>query len=70
MKRQKVSSSNLRSVGYDEAEGILEIEFQDGRVYRYYEVPKEVYEDLLSAPSLGRFFLANVKDVYRYARAA
>jgi hypothetical protein len=70
MKRQKVSSSNLRSVGYDKAARILEIEFQSGTVYRYYDVPAGVYEELTRAPSPGRYFLANVREVYRNARAA
>jgi hypothetical protein len=35
MDRQRVNSSNLRSVGYDEEESVLEIEFQAGPVYRY-----------------------------------
>ncbi|MHB0871455.1 MAG: KTSC domain-containing protein [Chloroflexota bacterium] len=70
MKRQPVASSNLRSVGYDEAAQILEIEFRSGGVYRYYGVPAGVYRELLSAPSKGRYFLDNIREEYRYARAA
>ncbi len=70
MKRQPVISSNLRSVGYDDSSEILEIEFQSGGVYRYYGVPREVFEELLNASSKGRYFLANIRDTYRYARAA
>jgi hypothetical protein len=39
MDRTPVSSSNLSSVGYDPDEQILEIEFNGGRVYQYYDVP-------------------------------
>lgn len=70
MKRQAVVSSNLRSVGYDEATHTLEIEFQNGRVYRYIEVPREVYEGLMGADSLGRYFNEYVRDAYPYSRAA
>jgi hypothetical protein len=70
MKRQQVESSNLRSVGYDESRQLLEIEFRNGRVYRYTGVPRAEYEELMRAPSLGRYFLANIRDSYDYERAA
>ena len=56
MKRQAVDSSNLASVGYDEENEILEVEFNHGGVYQYYDVPKEEYEALMNANSLGSFF--------------
>lgn len=49
MKRQSVSSSNLASVGYDAENEILEIEFNHGGVYQYYDVPESVYRGLMSA---------------------
>ncbi len=70
MDREPVTSSNLKSVGYDRKNRILEIEFQNGRVYRYHGVPPEEYEGLLTAPSLGKYFIANIRDAYRYDKAA
>lgn len=70
MERQPVESSNLKSVGYDEGSQVLEIEFRNGRVYRYTGVPRSVYQDLMRAPSLGRYFIANIRDDYGYERAA
>ncbi len=70
MKRQPVSSSSLRAVGYDLAAGILEVEFRSGGVYRYYGVPPEVYRELLNAPSKGKYFQEHIRDEFRYARAA
>jgi hypothetical protein len=64
MRRLPVKSSVVRSVGYDRAERILEIEFHNDRVYRYFVVPHGVYQDLLAAPSLGRYFNDNVRDRY------
>ena len=61
MIRQPVESSNLRSVGYDEESRTLEIEFHSGAVYQYYDVPSEVYQELLSAPSLGKYFHAHIR---------
>lgn len=68
MDRQSVSSSNLKSVGYDESSKILEIEFHSGGVYQYYSVPSSVYQGLMSAPSHGKYFHAHIKDVYLYKR--
>ena len=38
MIRQPVSSSNIRSIGYDSESNTLEIEFHSGGVYQYFGV--------------------------------
>lgn len=68
MNRAPVSSSNLRSVGYDEATQTLEIEFHSGGVYQYDSVPRSVYKALMNAPSHGKYFHAHIKGVYPYKR--
>ncbi len=61
MNRTPVSSSNLGSVGYDVESRILEIEFNSGSVYQYFDVPASVYEGLMSAESHGKYFDAHIK---------
>ena len=68
MNRKKVDSSNLVSVGYDAANEILEIEFNHGGIYQYFDVPKEEYEALMSAGSHGSYFYNNIRDVYDYQK--
>jgi hypothetical protein len=68
MKRTKVDSSNLASVGYDADNQILEIEFNHGGVYQYFDVPEDVYDDLMNADSHGKYFVANIKDDYEYQK--
>lgn len=68
MKREPVESSNLASIGYDAAKQILEIEFNHGGIYQYFDVPEEEYEELMSANSNGSYFVHNIKDVYEYDR--
>ncbi len=63
-----VSSSNLSRVRYDESTGPLEIEFQGGRVYQYFDVPQSVFEELIHASSHGQFFHEQIRGRYRYAR--
>ena len=68
MIRAPVTSSNLRAVGYNPTSRVLEIEFNDGSVYRYSGVPESVYRDLMSAGSHGRYFAAFIKGCYPYRR--
>ena len=66
MQRQDVDSSNLRSVGYDADNQILEIEFKSGSVYQYFDVPATVYTALMSASSKGKYHIQWIKHSYRY----
>lgn len=67
--RNPVTSSNLRSIGYDAASQTLEVEFTNGGVYQYFGVPEAVYRGLMSAASHGTYFDQHVKKAgYRYAR--
>ena len=68
MKRQSVESSNLASVGYDKENQILEVQFNHGGVYQYFEVPKNVYEALMNAGSHGKYFVHNIMDDYEYQK--
>jgi hypothetical protein len=68
MVRQPVSSSNLRSVGYEPARRLLEIEFHHGGVYQYTGVPEPVYRGLMGAGSKGSYHADHIKDRYNYRR--
>ncbi len=68
MKRGTVNSSNLRSVGYDKSVGILEIEFNNGGIYQYFKVPENIYQELMNAPSHGKYFLRFIRDKYATKR--
>jgi hypothetical protein len=68
MHRANVSSSAISSVGYDDRSAVLEVEFESGAVYDYFDVPPKVYQDLLEAPSKGSFVSHQVRDRYRFAR--
>ena len=64
MEREPVSSSNLVSVGYDATSETLEIEFQQTGVYQYLNVPQFMWERLMMADSVGKFFNAEIKNAY------
>ena len=63
-----MSSSNLRSVGYEPEDRVLEVEFHHGGTYRYYGVPASVYSSLMSASSHGSYLHDHIKNVYPYAK--
>lgn len=66
MTRQPVNSSNLSSVGYEN--GTLEVKFNSGSVYQYFDVPQSVYAALMSASSHGSYLAHSIKNVYRYRK--
>jgi hypothetical protein len=63
--RQPVESTAIARIGYSKHRHILEIEFVNGAVYRYLDVPTTVYRDLMSAESKARFYDSNIKGHYR-----
>lgn len=66
MDRVTVQSSNVAAVGYDEDEKVLEVEFNNGSVYQYSDVPMNIYDGLISAGSVGKYFNANVKNTFAF----
>ena len=70
MEKQLVSSSTVRSIGYDAQTQTLEIEFGSGRVYQYYGVPDQMHGQIMQAPSKGQFFNIYVKNAYPFSRVA
>ena len=65
MERERVRSSNIRSVGYDAQEETLEVEFVNGGLYQYFGVAQQLYERFMAAPSKGKFFSAHIRDKFR-----
>ena len=70
MQRTPLRSRALVSAGYDPEAQLLELEFHNGRVYRYREVPPGVYEFLLRTPSKGGFVNRMIEGRYAYEEVA
>jgi len=66
MKRLPVDSSAVRSVGYDPKSLVLEIEYTNGSIYDYYDVPPEVYQEFCEADSMGAFVNFRIKPNFQY----
>ena len=59
-----VDSSMIYAFGYDEQQQVLEVIFKRTGVYRYRNVPKEVYQQLLDADSKGSYVRDLIIDMY------
>jgi KTSC domain len=68
LERSPVNSTNVAAAGYDPPTMVLEVEFLNGNVYQYFDVPAQVYEEFRQAASPGQFLNTNIKGSYRYAR--
>jgi len=68
MVRTSVSSSNIASIGYDSGNSTLEIEFHNGGIYQYFNVPETIHNGIMSASSHGTYFHEHIKDVYEYRK--
>ncbi len=65
MNKQNVTSSTIRSIGYDEESKTLETEFTNGGTYQYFDVPADVHRRFMAASSKGKFHHAYIRDKYR-----
>jgi len=68
MEREPVSSESIASVGYEPDTATLEVEFVEGAVYQYFDVPEDEHAGLMGATSHGAYLNTNIKGRYRYAR--
>jgi hypothetical protein len=64
MHRSPVSSTSVRSIGYEDSTLTLEVEYVKGGVYRYLAVPSQIYQALLRAPSHGSYLAKMIKPKY------
>lgn len=66
-----IESTNLEAAGYDEEEQILYVAFKPKRttprtLYRYFNVPSEIFSGLLNSESKGKYFHQNIREMYAY----
>jgi hypothetical protein len=62
----KVASSNIDAIAHEGQ--TLIVRFTSGAAYSYEGVPRSVYEELLNAPSVGRYFGSMIRPNYQGTR--
>ncbi|MBU2509744.1 KTSC domain-containing protein [bacterium] len=70
MDRKNVDSSMIRSIGYDSGSSTLEVEFNSGAVWQYFDFPESLWYEFESAASHGKFFHREIKNQYSESRVA
>jgi len=68
IRRTTLTSTSLTSATYSTTRKVLDIEFQDRSVYRYFNVPVAHYEALLESPSPGNYFNAHIRQPFPHRR--
>lgn len=61
IRRWPVSSSAVRSVGYDPFTSTLEVEWSSGAVYRYLDVSQPAVEAMMRSDSIGAYLNEEIK---------
>jgi hypothetical protein len=68
IRREPLASTALATAGYSKRLHIMEIEFCNGAIYRYLDVPAAVYRDFMSAESKAQYYDWNIKGHYQALR--
>ncbi|SFC36023.1 lysyl-tRNA synthetase, class 2 [Parapedobacter composti] len=61
-------SSVIRYFDYHEVRHELVITFQTGAVYKYHDVPEEIYIGLQKARSKGKYFNKRISGTFSFER--
>lgn len=65
-----VGSTAIKAIQYDAVTRQLRVTFPNGNTYKYYDVPRGVYETFVKAESKGLYFNGYIRDRYDFALAA
>ena len=69
MERKYVDSSMIVSIGYDNVNSILEVEFKSNQqIWQYFDVPEFIWYEFEAAVSTGKYFLSGIRGHYRESR--
>lgn len=65
---RKPRPPNIIDAHHDPATNNLHVTFFNGQTYVYNDVPVEKFNDMMSSPSKGQFFHANIKNKHAYQK--
>lgn len=74
IERIPVESSNIAAIGYDPFKHILEVEFLGDKgtnsVYRYFDVPDNIFVGVMEAQSHGKYFWQYIRNTYKFQQVS
>lgn len=68
MERVIIRSTQIRSVGFSEKEEILEIEFVNGKIYKYFGFSAVKFKEFMNSRSKGQYFSQYILNKYRFEK--
>lgn len=63
-----VKSSQIASIGYHAESKTLVVKFKNNAMYSYSDVPEKIFNELMAAESVGKYFHARVKSIFKYQK--
>jgi len=60
----KINSTNVKKVRYNQKDKILDVEFQNGIIYRYFNITEEDFREFMHSNSKGRM----IKQLGRFRK--
>lgn len=66
MNLTEVTSSNIKRIGY--TENNLLVEYRSGVLYKYKDVPSELYEEFLESESKGKYMNSKIKGKFEFEK--
>ena len=70
MHRFPVPSKEITQVGYQEDSETLEIQFVQGGVYQFFNVPSTVFDEFMSAPSKEGYYHSKIGERFPCSRVS
>jgi len=61
-------STVVRAIAYYARSHALNVDFVSGGMYRYFDVPADVFDRFRNAESAGQFMHEEILDQYRYEK--
>lgn len=65
---KKADSTSIGKFAYSEKAQTLFIEFANGGAYKYDALPVKIFCSFRDAPSMGKYFRANILNKFAYQR--
>jgi hypothetical protein len=64
----EIQSSNIKRTEYDTDSKELVVEFNNGLIYSYENVPHQLYTQFRMSESQGKFFSSKISKTFKYKR--
>lgn len=68
LEKEWPNSKTIAMTSYNQNGTALEVKYRNDNVYQYFDVPMELWDELITAISIGGFLELNVKGKFRYAQ--